>query len=123
MKSRFKTNVLAASLIVLQLPLSASVFAQNEALQISGRGVDVSQQPLPEYPRRAELSGIEGYAVVEFSVLPDGTVQHAELKESNNRLFSRSAINTVREWKFDSDALIAQNVPVTKTIRFNFIGE
>lgn len=78
---------------------------------------------IPEYPRRAELSGVEGFTVVEFTVMPDGTVAEPAIKQSSYRLFSRAALAAIEEWKFEPVVAEAgEAIPVRSAMRFNFVG-
>lgn len=55
----------------------------------------------PQWPREALMRGIEGYVVVEFTILEDGTVANPEVVEADPpRLFNRNAIRAIMKWKF-----------------------
>jgi protein TonB len=55
----------------------------------------------PHYPRLLKRKGIEGYALVEFTVTEKGMVQDPVVIESHpHEDFGKSAMRTVRYWKF-----------------------
>lgn len=57
--------------------------------------------PKPPYPALAFQMRIEGTVRVKALVLPDGSCSEALIGESSgNDLLDRSALNTVRQWKF-----------------------
>lgn len=57
----------------------------------------------PDYPRGAERRGIEGYAVISYSVTADGEVTNAEVAESDPPdIFDRAALRAVESWRFES---------------------
>lgn len=57
----------------------------------------------PDYPRGAERRGIEGYAVISYSVTADGVVTNAEVAESDPpNIFDRAALRAVQSWRFES---------------------
>jgi len=55
----------------------------------------------PQWPREALLEGAEGWVEVEFTILPDGSVDDPVILQSEPpRLFDRSAIRAILRWKF-----------------------
>lgn len=103
--------------------ITAGASAQTPEMSFSSKELRVVEQSLPEYPRRAELSGIEGYTVVEFTVLPDGSVAAPTIAESNSRLFTRAALAAIESWKFEPVVAEAgQPVPVRTSMKFSFVG-
>lgn len=54
----------------------------------------------PHYPRRAEQDGLEGYAIVQFDVLADGSVTNVSIIESSDEVFERSAIEAAKRFRF-----------------------
>jgi TonB family protein len=103
--------------------LTGSVHANPAELFYSSKDLRAVEVSIPEYPRRAELSGVEGYTVVEFTVMPDGSVVEPSIRVSNSRLFSRAALAAIEEWKFEpviADA--GEAIPVRSSLKFNFVG-
>ena len=55
----------------------------------------------PDYPRKAAMSGTEGWVEVKFTVLEDGTVTAAKVtKAEPRRIFNRAALRAIQKWKF-----------------------
>jgi protein TonB len=55
----------------------------------------------PEYPSRALARGVEGFAVVGFSVSASGSVYDAYILESEpNTLFDRSSLKAINKFKY-----------------------
>jgi protein TonB len=54
----------------------------------------------PVYPARAELNGIEGYAIVQFDVLADGSVANVSIVESSDAVFERPSIEAAKRFRF-----------------------
>jgi protein TonB len=54
----------------------------------------------PDYPRRARIKGLEGYAVVEFTVSAIGNVIDAAIIDSSSRLFEKSALRAIGRFKY-----------------------
>lgn len=54
----------------------------------------------PTYPARPLQQGLEGFVVVQFDVLADGTVSNVSIVESSNRLFEAAATNAAMRFRF-----------------------
>jgi len=55
----------------------------------------------PKYPRKAARSRIEGWVKLEFTITESGTVSDPVVVDSNpRRTFDRSAIQSIRKWRF-----------------------
>ncbi|MDO9477809.1 MAG: energy transducer TonB [Pseudohongiella sp.] len=103
--------------------ISIGASADTTELYKSSKELRAVETSIPEYPRRAELSGVEGYTVVEFTVMPDGTVSEPAIAESSYRAFSRAALAAIGDWKFEpviADA--GEAVTVRTSMKFSFIG-
>lgn len=66
---------------------------------------DGDAQPIvrlePKYPTKARRDGIEGYVVLKFVVLEDGSVSDIEVIEAKpKRIFNREAIRALKKWKY-----------------------
>lgn len=55
---------------------------------------------MPAYPAAAQRSGIEGYAVVRYTVTALGTTRDIELVESSNPVFDRSCVDAASKFKY-----------------------
>lgn len=57
-----------------------------------------------EYPAEAQVSGTEGYVVIEFDVTPDGSVDNAAVVQSEpGELFDQAALAAVNRWRYIGD--------------------
>ena len=54
----------------------------------------------PEYPQQPLRRNLEGYVIVEFDVLPDGSVANVRVVESTSSLFERAAINAAKRFRY-----------------------
>lgn len=54
----------------------------------------------PTYPARAQAEGLEGYVVVQFDVLADGTVDNVSVVESSDTAFHRAAVKAAEKFRF-----------------------
>ena len=55
----------------------------------------------PQYPRKAARSRIEGWVKLEFTITESGTVSDPVVVDSKpRRTFDRSAIQSIRKWRF-----------------------
>lgn len=108
-------GIVASSLVTIAQADTAERFYSTKELR-------ALEQPMPEYPRRAELFGLEGYALVEFSVMPDGTVAEPAIAQSSSQLFSRAALSAIETWKFEPVVAEGKTVPVRSAMKFNFVA-
>jgi protein TonB len=54
----------------------------------------------PAWPQAAV--GVEGWVLLRFTLLPNGTVTDIEVKESEPQgVFDGSAVEALRQWKFE----------------------
>ena len=57
-------------------------------------------RPSPVYPARALQQGLEGWVIVEFDVLADGSVANIGVVESSDRIFENSARRAAAKFRF-----------------------
>jgi len=94
--------------------------AGDEAGQVSTAGkVDTPPVPLtqakPTYPMALRAKRIEGKVLVDFLVLPDGTVKSAHAPENTEPEFAAAAVAAVSQWTFKPATKGGQ--PVTVHLR------
>jgi protein TonB len=78
----------------------------------------------PPYPRLLKRRGIEGYALVEFTVTAQGLVQDPVIIESHpHEGFGKSVMRTVRYWKFKPYRIDDQPVAVRARQGIDFTME
>ena len=59
------------------------------------------ENPKPPYPEEARRKGMEGEVVLRVEVLANGWVGQIEVKRSSgHEILDRSALSTVKQWKF-----------------------
>jgi len=76
------------------------------AMQINVGGMDQDVMPLvrinPDYPPRAQSRGIQGWALVQFTITPQGTVKDAKVIDAEPKgMFDDAAVNAVSKWKYN----------------------
>lgn len=60
-----------------------------------------AHNPKPAYPQEAREKGYEGEVMLRVEVLPNGRVGQIEVKNSSGyELLDRSALTTVKQWRF-----------------------
>jgi protein TonB len=57
--------------------------------------------PPPDYPPKALDAGVEGWVEVEFTVMPDGSVQDVSVVGADPpKTFEVAAVKAVSQWTF-----------------------
>ncbi|MEM7638663.1 MAG: TonB family protein [Pseudomonadota bacterium] len=84
----------------------------KRASTIIDRGMLPITPPVPQYPRKAAMDGIEGNCDVHLSVSPQGEPFHVQA-ECSDRVFEKAAEKSVRKVKFAPQ--IRYGLPVTVT--------
>ncbi|MDJ0814229.1 MAG: energy transducer TonB [Woeseiaceae bacterium] len=70
-------------------------------------------RPSPVYPARALQEGLDGWVVVQFDVLTDGTVTNISVVESSDRIFEKSARRAAAKFRFKP--VVIDGVPQVTT--------
>lgn len=73
----------------------------------------------PVYPDAARQAGISGVVILEIVIDTDGSVKQARVLRSIP-LLDASAIETVKQWRFEPTHLNGNPVPVIMTVTVNF---
>lgn len=77
----------------------------------SGNGDYLARaQVRPIYPHIAEVRGIEGHVVVEFTISRQGTVRDARIVESSDAVFHKAALQAVARFRYEPR--IVNEIPV-----------
>ncbi len=91
-----------------------------------GASTDGDYLPLvrvqPQYPRRAQERGIEGYAIVELTVAADGTVPTESIiviEAEPKGYFERAAIKAAQKFKYKPKIINGEGQAVTG-VRYRF---
>lgn len=76
----------------------------------------------PQWPREALIEGTEGWVEVEFTILPDGSVEDPVVLDSDPpRLFDRNAMRAILRWKFKPRIVNGEAVSRRAAQRIDFI--
>jgi protein TonB len=76
----------------------------------------------PQWPREALLEGTEGWVEVEFTILPDGSVEDPIVLQSDPpRLFDRNAVRAILRWQFKPRIVDGQPVARRAVQRIDFV--
>ncbi len=72
--------------------------------------------PRPNYPRKAAIAKVNGYVVVEFDVMTDGSVKNPLVIESEPKgVFNQEAVKSVEKYKFKP---LAEKMRVRRKVEF-----
>ena len=74
---------------------------------------------LPEYPDHLRRRGIEGRVLLQFRMLPDGSVSDIKVIESNHQDLTEQASDAVSQWKFAPPT--RDGVGVSQHFRHQFV--
>lgn len=84
--------------IILAAAMTAMAFTAAPAMAQDRERTGVEA---PQYPRGAERRGVEGYAVVEYTVAPDGSVTEATVVEADPEgIFDRAVLRAIEGWSY-----------------------
>ena len=88
--------------------------------EFSGSGLVLHDGPLvalvrvsPTYPARAEQMGLEGWVLVQFDVLANGTVANVTIVDSSHSVFEKAARRAAERFRFK--AKVIDGVPIETT--------
>lgn len=104
-----------------QLSLNTGLTASGPSL---GAPTDGDYLPLvriqPQYPRRAQERGIEGYVIVELTVTEQGTVENVRVIEADPPgYFERAAEQAAMKFKYKPKVVNGEPIPV-EGVRYIF---
>ena len=127
MRSLFVPNVASRTLLVVCGAALLSVVAAPAPRSATDPGPRVfdsgqlDQLPIPlsqtgpTYPMALKMKGVQGEVMVDFLVLPDGTVKSAQASDNSLPEFAAAAVAAVSQWTFKPGRLGGQ--PVTTKMR------
>jgi len=99
-------------------PISPSVKAAKVTLAVPRYG----ENKPPVYPAIARRRGYEGVVMLSAEVLVDGTVGNLEIKKSSGyNILDRSALETVRKWKFEPGRKMGYPVVMNVEVPVRFV--
>jgi TonB family protein len=84
----------------------------------------IAELPNPQTPRRAAESGLEGVAVIEFTITAQGCVKGPKIIESTERVYNDYFLSIVRRWRYepfleDGKPVAREGVRVTLKVTFD----
>jgi protein TonB len=97
------------------------------AISSLGSGSQSADSPLipvvriqAQYPRMAELRGLQGSVVVEFTVTMTGEVINARVVDANpRRIFDQAALKAIAKWRFRPQRIAGK--AVARTVQQVFV--
>tara|TARA_R110000868_G_scaffold53744_1_gene168498 strand:- start:23309 stop:23641 length:333 start_codon:yes stop_codon:yes gene_type:complete len=100
--------------MILAVAMSAMAFSAAPSFAQDRERTSVAA---PEYPRGAERRGVEGYAVVQYTVTPEGTVSEPTVVEAQPEgVFDRAVLSAIEGWSYAPSASATEGM----TQRFDF---
>jgi protein TonB len=88
--------------------------------EFSGTGLAIQDGPLvalvrvsPTYPARAQQMGLEGWVLVQFDVLANGTVANVTVVDSSHSIFETAARRAAERFRFK--AQVVDGMPIETT--------
>ena len=119
-----RVQVLSLALLVAMTVTAAS---SGQTQQTSSGGQDVvsastlkrTYTTTPTWPQLA--AEVEGWVLLRFTVLPNGTVTDVEVQESSPAgVFEASAVEALRQWKFEPVERDGKKIAQRAEIRMNY---
>ncbi|QXD25264.1 energy transducer TonB [Opitutia bacterium ISCC 51] len=80
------------------------------------------EMPAPLYPEDPKHSGVDGSATLMFYVDERGRVRMPHVTEYSQSIFGESALQSVKQWRFESPVIDGKKVSVLVKQRFDFKG-
>ncbi len=119
----FTASKLALSVSAFALATVAANVAADElpSKYLRSTELKVVEQVAPEYPRFADMAGVDGYVVLEFTVAADGSVVTPAVTEASSGHFTQSALNAISRWQFEPVMDNGVAVPVRSNMKFSFV--
>jgi len=101
----------------LAVSMSTPMLSSNVSVGGIGFGVsDGEYLPIvkvsPVYPARAASRGLEGYAIVEYTVTRAGTTRDIRVIESSSSLFERGCVDAATKFKYKPRIIDGEQVEV-----------
>ena len=96
--------------------------AFNAYLRVSGdmKPPKATKSPDPDYPQIPADAEPNGVVVMLVGINPKGRVELVHVLRSSNDAFQKSAVSTVKTWKFSPAKKDGKPVPVQVTVEMRF---
>jgi TonB family protein len=103
--------------IVLAMTVTAAASGQTDV--VSASTLTRTHTITPIWPQSA--SGIGGWVLLRFTVLPNGAVADVEVQQSSPAgVFDASAVEALRQWKFEPVQREGKKIAQRAEIRINY---
>ena len=105
-------------LSMMLLSVASCVIAQEEE-EYKGKDLtmpEVVKATNPAYPEEARKNNIEGIVYVKALIGAKGDVKKVKISKSDNKVFDKSALDAIRNWKFKPGTVADKAVPIWVTI-------
>lgn len=121
--SIFSSRKIVLSVPALVLAVAAVSASADEMADryMSSTQLTVRESVAPEYPVFADMAGVDGYVLVEFTVAADGSVATPAIAEASSTQFTKSALNAISRWQFEPVMDNGVAVPVRSNVKFSFV--
>ena len=106
---------------VLSLAIVLAMMATPSVGQdvVSASTLTRTHTTAPAWPQSAV--GVEGWVLLRFTVLPNGTVTDVQVQESSPAgVFEASAVEALRQWKYEPVERDGKKIAQRAEIRMNY---
>lgn len=88
---------------------------------VSAASLKRTRMVQPTYPPDALRRGIEGWVELAFTVMPNGTVDDVQVRNSSPaQVFDDAAVRAIRQWRFEPVMRDGKAVPQRAMVRLRF---
>jgi len=102
---------------VLAMTVTAAASGQTDV--VSASTLTRTHTTTPTWPQSA--AGVEGWVLLRFTVLPSGAVTDVEVQQSSPAgVFDASAVEALRQWKFEPVQRDGKKIAQRAEIRMNY---
>jgi len=95
-------------------------FAQYQRIAPGIKPPKALHSPDPKYPDLPPGAEPRGTVVMLVGISPKGHVEAVRVLRSDEQVFEKSAVDTVKKWKFKPAEQNGQHVPVQITVEMRF---
>ena len=107
--------------LLVAMTSAATSFAQTDSSSnvVSASTLTRTHTVPPAWP--ASAAGVEGWVLLRFTLLPNGTISDIEVKESHPAgVFDASAVEALRQWKYEPVERDGQKIAQRAEIRMKY---
>ncbi len=101
--------------------ISARELHAAETSIVSANSLKRTRTVQPVYPESARKRGIEGWVELAFTVMPNGTVDDVEVRNSSPaNVFDDAAVRAIRGWRFEPVERNGERISQRAMVRLRF---